>query len=327
MFRKKATTPNIENAVSQSINFEVTVADIARRSERRAWFVAWSAILMSLVLAGGYYYMLPLKEKVPYLVMADAYTGTSSVARLRDNFPDNSITASEALNTSNVAHFVLARESYDESYTGQINLQTVYAMAGSDVLSGYKTLHDPINPDQPYKLYGKKASIRIKILSTSLVGPKNVDGSPKGATVRFQRSLYDKSTGTARPMDSRIASFEFVYKNNLNMDEQLRVLNPLGFQVTSYNVVTDYTSSPPLESEAAPVFYGPAAQPVQPAVPVLAPAPALDAQGNPITAAASPPAAGPSPAAPQQAVPIGTPAPVAPPVQNPPNNANGAPTR
>ena len=295
MFRKKTTTPNIENAVSQSINFEVTVADIARRSERRAWFVAWSAILMSLVLAGGYYYMLPLKEKVPYLVMADAYTGTSSVARLRDNFPDNSITASAALNTSNVAHFVLARESYDDSYTGQINLQTVYAMAGTPVRLGYVALHDTVNPDQPFKIYGKKASIRIKILSTSLVGPKSVDGSPKGATVRFQRSLYDKTTGTSRPMDSRIASLEFVYKNNLNMDEQLRILNPLGFQVTSYNVVTDYTSSPPLESETAPVFYGPAAQPVQPAVPVLAPA--LDAQGNPIPAAAPQPAGGVSPAA------------------------------
>lgn len=320
MFRKKATTPNIENAVSQSINFEVTVADIARRSERRAWFVAWSAILMSLILAGGYYYMLPLKEKVPYLVMADAYTGTSSVARLRDNFADNSITTSDALNTSNVAHFVLARESYDDSYTGQINLQTVYAMAGSSVRAGYAALHDNVNPDQPFKIYGKKASIRIKILSTSLVGSKNVDSSPKGATVRFQRSLYDRATGTSRPMDSRIATMEFVYKNNLNMDEQLRILNPLGFQVTSYNVVTDYTSSPPLESEAAPVFYGPAAQPVQPAVPTVAPV--LDAQGNPIPAPAlQPPGAVPA------ASPAVSPAAVTPPVQNPTNNVNGAATR
>ena len=48
--------------------------------------VAWTAIAMSLLLAGGYYYMLPLKERVPFLVMADAYTGTSTVARLADDF-------------------------------------------------------------------------------------------------------------------------------------------------------------------------------------------------------------------------------------------------
>ena len=76
-----AVTPEIERALSKSVSFELTVADIARRSERRAWRVATSALVMSLILAGGYFYILPLKEKVPYLVMADAYTGTSTVAR------------------------------------------------------------------------------------------------------------------------------------------------------------------------------------------------------------------------------------------------------
>ena len=41
---------------------------------------------MSVVLLSGYFYVLPLKEKVPYLVMADAYTGTSTVARLIGDF-------------------------------------------------------------------------------------------------------------------------------------------------------------------------------------------------------------------------------------------------
>ena len=33
------------------------------------------------------------------------------------------------------------------------------------------------------------------------------------------------------------------------MDEPNRVLNPLGFQVTSYRVDNDYAASPPVESE------------------------------------------------------------------------------
>ena len=53
-------TPAIENAVAKAVDFEVTIADLASRSERRAWLVAWAAIVMSLLLAGGYYYMLPL---------------------------------------------------------------------------------------------------------------------------------------------------------------------------------------------------------------------------------------------------------------------------
>src|SRR3546814_736626 len=128
-FRKQATTPNIENVVSGSVNFEVTIADLARRSERRAWWVAFGAILMALILAGGYFLMLPLKEKVPYLVMADAYTGTSTVARLRGDFASNQITAKEAINRSNVSHYVLARESYDSALLGLRDWVTVYAMS------------------------------------------------------------------------------------------------------------------------------------------------------------------------------------------------------
>lgn len=111
MFRKKETTPKIEGAVAKAVNYEVTIADIARRSERRAWMVAFAAIAMSLILAGGYFYMLPLKERVPFLVMADAYTGTATVAQLKEDFVNRSITASEAINRSNVAHFIMARES------------------------------------------------------------------------------------------------------------------------------------------------------------------------------------------------------------------------
>ena len=111
MSSKKAISQKIDDALARSINFEVTIADIARRSERRAWWVAFSAIAMALILAGGYFYMLPLKQKVPYLVMADAYTGTSTVARLSDAATLHRITTSEAVNRSNVAHYVLARES------------------------------------------------------------------------------------------------------------------------------------------------------------------------------------------------------------------------
>ena len=53
MFRKKEPTQQIEKAVARSVNFELTIADIARQSERRAWFVAFGAILLSLILAAA----------------------------------------------------------------------------------------------------------------------------------------------------------------------------------------------------------------------------------------------------------------------------------
>jgi len=249
MFGKKPDTPAVQAAVARAADFENTIADMARRSERRAWMVAWAAIVMSLILAGGYFVFLPLKEKVPYLVMADAYTGTSTVARLTGDLGERGIAASEAINKSNIAHFVMARESYDYSQFGQQDWNTVHAMATPMVTAGYAKLYARLNPDNPQVRFGRNRSIRVRILSLQLHDPAEVGGTPKSATVRFQRSLYDKVAGSSTPLDSKIASLEFSYNAHLKMDEPNRILNPLGFQVTSYRVDNDYAASPPVESE------------------------------------------------------------------------------
>ncbi|MBS0341100.1 MAG: conjugative transfer protein [Proteobacteria bacterium] len=248
---KKTSGPAVDEAVSRSVDFELTVADMARRSERRAWWVAGGAVVVSLILLGGYFYMLPLKEKVPYLVMADAYTGTSTVARLTDDVALQRVTTSEAINRSNVAHFVLARESYDLALTNLRDWTTVLTMASPDVASGYTGLYAPLNPENPYKIYGKGRAIRVQISSLTLVG--GGDGQPpKGATVRFQRSVYDKQSGGTKALDSKIATLAFTYKSNLKMSEQQRIENPLGFQVTDYRVDTDFASAPPAAFPVSP---------------------------------------------------------------------------
>ena len=72
---------------------------------------------------------------------------------------------------------------------------------------------------------------------------------PTGATVRFQRSVFDKSTGRSEPLDSKIATLEFSYNPDIKLDEQDRLLNPLGFRVTNYRVDNDYAASPPIDNE------------------------------------------------------------------------------
>lgn len=267
MLKKNSSSSRIDETVAKSVNFELTIADLARRSERRAWLVAFGAITMALILAGGYFYMLPLKQKIPYLVMADAYTGTSTVARLTDDLTHRRVSTSEAINRSNVAHFVLARESYDLAMLNLGDWATVQTMSSPGVRAAYTRLYSSTNPDSLYKKYGKDTAIRIKLLSIVLAGGGS-GVTPKGATVRFQRSLYDKQTGSTRPLDNKIATLAFTYKTNLDMDDQSRIENPLGFWVTDYRVDDDYSSSPPgehLQTDASPT-------PGQETAPAAAPA-------------------------------------------------------
>lgn len=297
MFSKNPSTSKIDEAVTQSVNFELTVADLIRRSEKRAWWVAGSSVVMSLVLLSGYFYMLPLKEKVPYLVIADAYTGTSTAARLTDDASLQRITTSEAINRSNVAHFVVAREAYDLALTNLRDWTTVLTMSAPQVAGGYTNLYSSQNPANPYKLYGKDRAIRVRILSITLMGGGGAE-TPKGATVRFQRSLYDKQSGATQPLDSKIVTLAFTYKANLKMNEQQRIENPLGFQVTDYRVDNDYASAPPEEiatnarpAESVPAISGmevpqgtnatpnAAGQPVQTEMPPTPPPPNLGVPG------------------------------------------------
>ena len=252
MLNKKSSGRKIDEAVSRSVSFEMTIADIAKRSERRAWWVAFVAMAMALILAGGYFYMLPLKQKIPYLVMADAYTGTATVARLDGDFAMRGITTREAVNRSNVAHFVMARESYDLALVNLRDWKTVQTMASPGVKAEYTAMFSSNNPDGWIKQYGQNQSIRIKLLSIQLVGGGR-GVTPRGATVRFQRVLFNKSNGGSRTLDSKIATIEFTYKQNLEMDDQNRIENPLGFWVTNYRVDDDYATAPPAEMPESPV--------------------------------------------------------------------------
>src|SRR6185437_3214897 len=216
MFGNKAATAKVDEAVARSINFEVTVADLARRSERRAWWVATAAIIMALILAGGYFYMLPLKQKVPYLVMADAYTGTSTVARLAPGPAYQRITSSDAINRSNVAHYVLSRESYDLTLLNLRDWNSVMTMSSPNLAAAYRALYSSLNENSPYKVYGRERSIRVQIGGG---GAKR----PTGATVRFQRSIYLKQSGALQPLDNKIATLAFTYNPDLKMAERYRI--------------------------------------------------------------------------------------------------------
>jgi len=248
MSGKQAASPAVERAVAQGVSFELTLSEQSRRSERRAWGVAWSAVAMSVLLACGYLLFLPLKERVPYLVMADPYTGTASVARLAGNFNDRDVTMEEAINKSNVAQFVLARESYDSGLIGQRNWRTTLSMAGPAVAPAYIALHAEHNPERPFRIYGTGRSVRARVLSIVLIG-SGEGRRPSGATVRFQRSLFDKSSGRAEPLDARIATLEFTYNADLRLSDEDRLLNPLGFRVTNYRVDNDFAASPVPERE------------------------------------------------------------------------------
>lgn len=247
----------MEKTAAHGIDFEVSLADQAKRHERRAWIVAAVASGLVAVMAVGYAFLLPLKEKEPFLVMVDPFSGTAALSRLRDDVMHRTVTSSEAINRSNIARFVIARESYDVAISNLRDWPAVTTMATPEVLEPYLALHAANNQRSPYQQYGNARAIRVKILSIVLIGAEQ-GATPVGATVRFQRTVFDKASGASKPLDNKIATMAFVYKPNLRMDDEHRVENPLGFQVTSYRVDNDHGSTVPVAIEATTTMPAPA---------------------------------------------------------------------
>lgn len=259
-FGKKKASAAIDAAVNKAANFEVTVADLARRSEKRAWWVAGLSLLLTLAMAGILAYMVPLKKEVPYLVMVDPYAGIARLARVSGDDGFQSVIAKEAINRANIASYVLARESYDSGLVNERDYRTVYTMSEPDVWGAYSASRDARNPESPGAMYGARTAIRIKISSVTPLGAKP-GKPPTGATVRYQRQLYEKSNGATRPLDSRIVTMEFAYRPELKMDrEDDNMVNPLRFRVTNYR--SDVDSATPAPAEF------PAVGTAQPATPV-----------------------------------------------------------
>jgi type IV secretion system protein VirB8 len=236
-----------QSIISESINFETNLTYRIKRSERLAWTVAIFSVVMSVLLSVGYILIMPLKERVPYLLLANTYNGTSSLSKIIGASNIEEINSNEALAKSNIAKFLTARESYDFDLIGRPDWLIVHSMAGVDgsrsVLESYKKLYENSNPNSLAKLYGKTSSIRVKIKSIILT----VDADPKKgytlATVRFNKLIINKETDKIEDISSNNATISFSYNIDLQMPEEMRLQNPLGFIVTGYRVDPDINYS------------------------------------------------------------------------------------
>jgi type IV secretion system protein VirB8 len=243
MFGKnRKDPPNVQKAVAAAASFEVTIGDLARKSERRAWFVSFGSLVMSLMLAGGYYFMLPLKEKVPYVVMADPFSGTASVAVLRDDPFYQSIVANETMARANVANYVTARESFDADLLKARDWAQINVMSSLEQQKAFAAILAETNPSSPAKFVRANQAIRVQISSITSISD---GGRVIGATVRVQRNLFDRMSGALQPIDRRLITLSFDYRSNLQLHESLRWLNPMGFVVTQYRSDLDLAATGP----------------------------------------------------------------------------------
>jgi type IV secretion system protein VirB8 len=231
----------IDESIEISVNFETTLYQIIKKSEKRAWIVAACACFVSICLMFGYFYLLPLKEKVPYLITIDSYMGTSSLTKVVSENTPTLITQNEAVNKSNIARYMVARESFDWDLISKADWIAVHAMSNGDVVRPYEAQFDAKNPDNPEIIYGKDRSVKIKIKSIVLVAP-NTESKLSGATVRFDKLIVNKRTDRIDSASSYVATLAYRYKPDIVLVDEASLENPLRFTVEAYRTDREATA-------------------------------------------------------------------------------------
>ena len=166
--------------------------------------------------------LLPLKTTVPFLVKEETSGAVTTVTKLGG---ESSLTYSEAVRKYFIGKYVSSRETYDQADLLQ-NYRAVELMSDAPERSVFHGQIATNNPTSPLAVYGANAKRYVRIKSISFL-------SDHSAQVRFT-ALERRGTSPDKQSDW-IATLSFTFAG-VSSSEEDRLINPLGFVVTSYRM-------------------------------------------------------------------------------------------
>jgi type IV secretion system protein VirB8 len=190
------------------------------RSRRTAWRVAGVAVALVPLALGCLLALLPLKRVEPFVVRVDDATGGVDIVTVLKDAPQS---YGEAVDKYFLNKYVLSRESYDYE-TVQATYDATVLLSNPDVQQEFRSLYD--GPKARDKVFGNQVRLLVKV--------RSITPSKEVAVVRFMRTRHVEN-GMPDVNESLVATIGYRYVA-APMHEEDRLVNPLGFQVTSYRV-------------------------------------------------------------------------------------------
>jgi type IV secretion system protein VirB8 len=194
--------------------------------ERNRWFVATIVLGLAVVASvAAIAVLLPLQRLVPLAVAIDSRSGLITAVEYGRDVSD--LTQKEAVQRSDVAKYVVARETYDP-----LDLATaariVRVMSDAPVLRQYEDELSQFNESSAVRRYGSKVRRRVDI---STVVP--LPNTPATFQVRYVVTEEYPGSQTQPVERPYVSTVSFRYSDRPLSNED-RILNPLNFRATGY---------------------------------------------------------------------------------------------
>ena len=225
---KNQTNRQALRFVQEAQAFHTADMERTRRTAKTAWRITAACLLITGAAVGAVAGLTPLKTAVPFVIRVDNNTGVTDVVT---TLKKSEKSYGEVTDKYFLAQYVRYREGYDWE-TVQDTFDATNLLSAPPVQQQFAELYRE-SKDAPHTILKDKFRINVRVNALAFVGNM--------AQVRFEKIMIalggDKNV---LPPQRYIATIAYQYKN-APMDEKDRLVNPLGFSVTSYRVDRETT--------------------------------------------------------------------------------------
>lgn len=214
-----------KNYYDDAMDWEVSRTLLIEKSERRAWYIAITLFVLLAFSWVGLFMLLPLKKDVPYMMLVDKLTG--SYKPIEQYNPKN-LSFNEVMDKYWLARFINSYESYSY-YLLREDLRVVELLGMPEVVLPYKKMYT--GEKARHLEFKNKYRVEVEILSMLV-------RKDRTATVRLRLTQREIATDTPVLVKNFISEIRYGY-DSLNLTDEQRLINPLGFRVKEYRRVSD----------------------------------------------------------------------------------------
>ena len=215
-----------ESVVEQAKSFESILNLQKYLLAIRAWRICYFFAGLCILLSGIILMLVLTQEKEIALIRVDNRTGE---AEILSQLKETSVTEDEAVEKFFTSRYLTLREQYDY-FSLQNDYEIVQLFSSDEVRDEYLSIFE--RNDSPDKVFGENFNIKVDTISIAI---SPATEPYRLASIRFRKKILDiKNNKTKEKFYTARVVFDF--ETEKKMPEKLRLHNPLGFKVMSYQV-------------------------------------------------------------------------------------------
>lgn len=208
-----------------ALSYEASIRYLVEQSNKRAWLVAFIAMIISILSIIAVACLTPLKSVEPYVIRVDNTTGMVDIIT---SVNKQTLSSNEALDKYFASLYVKSREGYYFNML-QNDYTLTQILSAPNIAADYVAIYQGENPRQEILKNKIEVSVDINSISLSNSAGSNV------ATIRFNLITKNLEHGN-KNTQAKIVTMAYEYNPALLTKEEERLKNPLGFKVLTYRV-------------------------------------------------------------------------------------------